>query len=173
MSAPDDTILHEEELPFRLVRYMEPVLWGVVALFLSLLYYRTMFREAGTRPAPALHYLLLAILMAAMILLLRNLRTLRIRITAAGVEVSFGIFHRRMKWDNIAGCSLDRVSWLRYGGWGIRITRANGAWRWVFNVIGPERVVVSLKRGRARAFAFSTRHPDRVIETINGRIGAG
>ena len=170
-SEPVDSLLHEEELPFALIRYVELLFWGLVILFLSLIYYQVMFAPSGAQSAQTLIYLLMAIVMAATAFLMHNFKMLRVRITDTLLELSFGMFHRRIKWSDITCISNDRLTWLRYGGWGIRLTRANGTWRWVYNVIGPERVVVHLKSGRIRDVAFSTNQPGRVIALIQAKSG--
>lgn len=119
-------------------------------------------------PAPNWFFLLMFLLFLGVMI---NFSRLVIRMTPRSIAVGYGIFKRTIIWENIEGCYLDEASTIRYGGWGIRIGRVKGKWRWVYNVIGGPRVVLSLREGRFREFVFSTKSPEQVIKVVKQQIG--
>jgi len=80
--------------------------------------------------------------------------------------VGYGLIKKEIPWERIEDCEIDEVSSLRYGGWGIRLTRVGGRWRAAYNVVGISRVVVSLDEGWMGEVAFSTKSPDKVTQVI-------
>jgi hypothetical protein len=97
-----------------------------------------------------------------------NYRTLSIRLTAQLLELKFGLFTWRIALDNVESCTLDDTSLWRIGGAGIHFSPIHGRYRAMFNFLEHPRVVIALKRrlGLVRDIAFSTQHPDEVIEEI-------
>jgi len=140
--------LYKETIPFPLVTWAVGAL--IVALFLSLYF----------------HHLLMALWLSGVIALLVNFLRLTIKITPQGIRVAFGVFKRVIPWENVNSCHMDRISVVRYGGWGVRIGRVKGRWRLVYNVIGCPRIVVALKEGRFKEFVFSTKNPEKIMEVI-------
>jgi hypothetical protein len=55
-----------------------------------------------------------------------NFSRLSIEITKEFIIGGYGILKEKILLENIADCYLDKVSAIRYGGWGIRIARING-----------------------------------------------
>lgn len=145
---------------------------GVLAVFtagfLFALVYQILVEPIGVRPAPNWFFLLMFLLFLGVMI---NFSRLVIRMTPRSIAVGYGIFKRTIIWENIEGCYLDEASTIRYGGWGIRIGRVKGKWRWVYNVIGGPRVVLSLREGRFREFVFSTKSPEQVIKVVKQQIG--
>ena len=149
-------------------RWTTGILAAVTASLLFVLIYQILVEPIGTRPAPNWFFLLMFLLFVGVMI---NFSRLSIRITTRSVNVGYGIFKHNIPWENAEDCYLDKASTIRYGGWGIRISRVKGKWRLVYNVMGGPRVVLSLKKDRFKEFVFSTKNPEEVMEVIKERIG--
>lgn len=101
-----------------------------------------------------------------------NYRTLKIRITPETLGLTFGIITWKIAISNINNCYLDENSLLRLGGAGIHFMFIKGKYRAFFNFLEYPRVVVSLKKkhGVVREIAFSTQHPEQVMELVQSRL---
>jgi Ca2+/Na+ antiporter len=101
-----------------------------------------------------------------------NYRTLKIRITTETLQLTFGIIRWKIPISNIKNCYLDEDSILRYGGAGIHFMFIKGKYRSFWNFLEYPRVVVTLKKkkGPVQEIAFTTRHPEQVIETIQSKF---
>jgi Ca2+/Na+ antiporter len=97
-----------------------------------------------------------------------NYRTLIINISEDRVSLQFGIFKRKIPFDNIENCFLDTSVLPRSGGAGIHFMFIQGRYTAMFNFIEYDRVVVSLKicKGPVRDIAFSSRQPGEVMGII-------
>lgn len=135
--------------------------------FLFVLIYQIFVGPIGANPAPNWFFLLMLLLFLGVTI---NFSRLIIRMTPQSIAVSYGIFKHTIIWGNIEDCYLDGASAIRYGGWGIRIGKVEGKWRFVYNVMGGPRVVLSFKKGRFSEFVFSTKSPDEVMKKIKERI---
>ena len=125
----------------------------------------------GDKPAPDWFYLMMCLFFVLMTFVIVNFSKLVIKATSKSLTVAYGMFKRVIPWEDIADCYPDEVSVFgHYGGYGIRIGRVNGKTRLVYNVLGGERVVLGLKKGRFNEFVFSTNNPDAVMDVIKGRI---
>lgn len=145
-------------------RWMTAALGFPAVWFLFVLIYQILIEPIGTRPAPNWFLLLMFLLFAGIAI---NFSSLVIKITSRSIIVGYGIFRSSIAWESIKNCYPDRTSAFWYGGWGIRIARAGGRWRKVYNILGTPRVVLSLKKGGFfEEFAFSTKDPDRMIGLI-------
>ncbi|UCB43117.1 MAG: hypothetical protein JSV77_00255 [Dehalococcoidales bacterium] len=158
--------LYEENLPFPLATVATLVILLVALLMLILFILQLSSGPLGSRPAPDWFYLLMFIFMSAITFLVANFRTLAIRITNQSVTVAYGLIRKTILWGDIEEGFLDSSSPLGYGGWGARIARVEGRWRLAFNVIGASKVVLRLRKGRAREFMFSTKNPEQVLAII-------
>jgi len=139
----------------------------ITAIFLVLLIYQIVKAPIGNRPAPNWLYLSLFLLFLGITFIFN---TLSIKITSKSINVSFGILRYSTTWENVENCFLDKTSAIWYGGWGIRLAKAENKWRLIYNVIGVPRVVISLRKGGCREFAFSTKNPEEVIKIIERQI---
>jgi hypothetical protein len=119
--------------------------------------------------APWLPYLFLIFFLFFLFLTLNFFRLI-IRITYQDITVSYGIFKRRIGWENIENVYVDDTPAIKYGGAGIRTTRLKGEWILVYNVVGGPRCVLKLKEGRYKRFVFSTKNPDEVVNVIKGQL---
>lgn len=157
--------IYEEKM---LLKFQTGILTIVTASLLFVLVYQILIGPIGTRPAPNWFYLLLFLLFLGVTI---NFSRLTVRISSQSIDVGYGVFKHKIRWEDVEDCYLDEASMIRYGGWGIRIGRVEGKWRLVYNVIGCSRVVLSLKSGRFREFVFSTKKPEEVINLVKQQIG--
>ena len=98
-----------------------------------------------------------------------NYTTLVIQITPQFLNLKFGVFTWTERLDNIENCTIDELPWLlRYGGAGIHFMTVRERYRASFNFLEYPRVVMALKqkRGLVRDLSFSTRHPEKVIQSL-------
>ncbi len=160
-----DTV-YKESLPSPFISLILGIMVLLAALFLFLFGRQVLSGPIGRNPAPDWYYMLMFLVFAGTTVLLLNLQRLDIRIDAGGVLVRFGAFRQEYAWEDIVSAGPDQASVVRYGGWGIRFTRAEGFWRRGYTVINAPRVVLTLRQGRFRQFAFSTNRPDAVLEAI-------
>lgn len=103
-----------------------------------------------------------------------NYHTLHIRLTPDSVQLRFGIFSWTIPMDSIERCHLDKTSLWRIGGAGIHFSWFERRYRAMFNFLEYPRVIVALKekRGPVRDVAFSTQHPQQVMNFIREASGA-
>ncbi len=98
-----------------------------------------------------------------------NYRTLRIRLTANALILSFGLFTWTVPLDNIADCRLDSLPpLLKYGGAGIHFMAVARRYRASFNFLEYPRVAISFrhKQGLVQDISFSTRHPEDILRLL-------
>jgi hypothetical protein len=92
--------------------------------------------------------------------------------TETDVVVAFGIFRMRVRWEDVRGCDLDRISsFLSAANWGVSMGFTGRRFRRMYNVAGYPRVEIDMKNGR-KSVVFSTKDPDRVIDIIKKQIQA-
>jgi len=143
-------------------KWMFLILGSVTAVFSFLGAYEIMIGWGWTEPLPVWFWPLMALYMLGMTI---NFLRLTVKIDSEGLTVGYGLLKSKISWDEVEDCFLDETSSLWYG---IRLGRADGNWRTIYNVIvirGP-RVVVSLKEGWIREVVFSTKNPEEVMEKI-------
>ena len=163
--------IYREEIPFPIGRLMVWIMTGITALMLYLFIYQTTTgRPVGNEPAPDWVYLVMVVVFAGMTVLIKNFTRLTIGMTPDALTVAFERIKYTIPWHNIAGCYQDNNPGIVYGGWGIRSGRARGKSVLVYNIIGPKRVILELKKGRFKQFAFSTRRPEEVMVIVQQQI---
>ncbi len=168
MSADE---LYEEKLPFPLITIVTAVIFFITVLMLVLFVIQLVAGPIGNNPAPDWFYLAMFVLMAATTFLIANFRVLVIRIDSQAVTVAYGLIKRTIPWGDIESGFRDESPAFGYGGWGARITRIEGRWRLVFNVIGAPGVVLCMRKGRVREFMFSTKSPEQVLDIVDRHTG--
>ncbi len=146
---------------------MTAMLAFITAVFLFSSYYQLFVEPIGKKPAPDW---LFPIMFSLFLGITINFRWLIITITPESVSVGFGIFTKKILYENIDGCNLDDRSNIRYGGLGIRTAKVEGKWVLVYNVIRCPKVVLSLKMGRFKEFVFSTKNPEEIIKIVKQQI---
>jgi len=101
----------------------------------------------------------------AVIFLYLNLRTLRIRVTGRELRVAFGVIGTSIPLSEVLYVEAEKPSFWRYGGMGVR-------WGWDGSVgyLINYGEAVRVTRRRGRAFLFSTRNPETVINTLESWI---
>jgi len=101
----------------------------------------------------------------AVIFLYLNLRTLRIRVTGRELHVAFGVIGTSIPLSEVLYVEAEKPSFWRYGGMGVR-------WGWDGSVgyLINYGEAVRVTRRRGRAFLFSTRNPETVINTLESWI---
>ena len=101
-----------------------------------------------------------------------NYRTLKIRITFNTLRLTFGIITWKIPISNIENCYRDEDSLLRLGGAGIHFMFIKGKYRSFWNFLEYPRVVVSFKKkhGVVQEVAFTTQHPEQVMEIIQSKF---
>lgn len=95
-----------------------------------------------------------------------NFRKLTIELDQEGITAGYGIFKNTIPWENVEEVYLDDTSTVRYGGWGLRISRVEGTWRLIYNVMSGSTIVVESAGGLFGEFAFSTKQPEKVSDLI-------
>jgi hypothetical protein len=146
---------------------MTAIMTPIAAIFLFLLLYQTLVSPIGDTPAPIWFFLIMFLLFLGLAI---NFSRLGIRITDQSITVGFGAIKRNIPLENVEDCILDEASAVRYGGFGIRITRIKGKNRLGYITIGSPRCVLSLKKGKFQEFAFSTKSPEEVMNIVKGQL---
>jgi hypothetical protein len=98
--------------------------------------------------------------------------TLHVHASPEGVRAAFGPFASTFLAASIAGAHAERYRWLRFGGWGIRLS-GNLCDRAFSVPFVPEGVTIRLQEGRS--VFVSSRQPERLaaaIAELAGRAGS-
>ncbi len=160
----DSDYIYEEKIFAKLIGG----LFGALSvIMLIMLIYRITMGPLGEDPAPTTFFLIMFIIF---LLLTLNFSRLIIRISFQYITVGFGIVKKRIPWEIIEDCEIDKTSVLKCGGAGIRAARIKGEWVLVYNVVGGSRCVLKLKEGRFGKFVFSTKNPEEVVNVIRGQL---
>lgn len=146
-------------------------LFGVISIImLIVLLYQINTGALGDSPEPRILFLIIFIIFFILTL---NFSRLIIRISFQSITVGYGIIKKRIPWENIEDCEVDKTPAIRYGGAGIRTARVKGEWVLVYNVVGGSRCVLKLKEGRFKRFVFSTRNPEEIVNIVKGQLALG
>jgi hypothetical protein len=159
-----------EVIVFALGRAIIALFVVLAVFFLAMFISELVSEPIGDKAAPEWFYLVMCLFFVLMTFVIANFSKLVIKATSRSFTVSYGMFKRVIPWEDIAGCYADESTAYSYGGYGIRIGRVNGKARLVYNVLGGERVVLGLKKGRFNEFVFSTNNPDAVMDVIKRQI---
>ncbi len=149
-----------------IAKWLLSIFVALTSLMLFFLLYQIFIGPLGDDPASSWFYLLMFLIFFALGV---NFYGISIKITHQYISVSYGLIKKVYQFDNIEAIRVDNTPAIKYGGAGIRIAKVKGKRTLVFNVIGGPRVVLALNEGRFQEFVFSTRNPDRVIETIKNQ----
>jgi hypothetical protein len=159
-----DEVIYHEELRSNLTTALFVVL---AAIFLVLFGWR--FTRVGWKFLPGLFLFLGALFLFYVV----NYRTLRIELTDEALILKFGLVRWRTEFSNIHSFHLDDPPpWIKYGGAGVHFAQVHGLYRGFFNFLEGPRVLVIFKekQGRVQALSFSTHHPEKILEILEGRI---
>ena len=101
-----------------------------------------------------------------------NYRTLKIYMTSEALQLTFGVFTWTIAIADIESCYLDTPSIGSIGGAGIHFTWIKGKYRAFFNFLDHPRVVIVFKKkkGPVQEIAFTTRHPEQVMQIIQSGL---
>lgn len=137
-----------------------PVFQALIAAAILVTAYLSLNPPMGSRAPTPLLMLVLVIMVAVFI----NFRTLEITVTGEQLTVGYGFIRSRVRLGDIVYVESIRPPFWRYGGFGIR-------WGWDGSVgyIVDYRRGVRVTRRRGMPIFFSTRDPERVLWTLEGR----
>ncbi|MFA5375272.1 MAG: hypothetical protein WC455_05890 [Dehalococcoidia bacterium] len=170
MSNVDSKIIYEEKVRFPLIRGVVALFAVLTIIFLVMYLYQRITGQLGLNPVPLWFAVTILSALALFTAFLANLTTLSIKMTEEFAVVAFGIFRIRVRWEDVRGCDLDKLSpFLSSANWGVSMGFVGGRWRRMYNVMGYPRVELEMKRGR-KSVVFSTKNPDAVIDVIKSRI---
>ena len=174
MARAQEPEIYREVVVFTLGRAIVLLFVFLTLFFLGMLIDGVVAGHSGSGGVPDWFYAVMCLFFVSMTYVGINFGKLVSKATSRSITVKYGIFKREIPWKNVVDFYLDEAGSLyAYGGYGIRIGKVNGKSRLVYNVLGGERVVLALKKGRFNEFVFSTNNPDAVMNVIKGRIGKG
>jgi hypothetical protein len=163
--------LYHEEIGSFWGRLAVGLFFSIGVLFLVLLIYQPIYGPIGDKPAPDWYFLLMAGLMLLVGYVVRNFATLTISATPRGLTAGYGRFRFEAAWADVAGAQLfNRSAFLTFAGYGIRWGRLNGKTVLAYNTMGASLILLELRQGRYKYFAFSTKKPDEVMALIKYQI---
>jgi hypothetical protein len=171
MAEAQEPEIYREVVVFTMGRAIIALFTVLTVFFLAMFISELVSGPVGDKAAPEWFYLIMCLFFVFMTFIIMNFSRLVIKATSRSLTVAYGMFKKVIPWEDIAGCYADDSSAVGYGGYGIRIGRVNDKLRLVYNVLGGDRVVLGLKKGRFNEFVFSTNNPDAVMDVIKGRIG--
>lgn len=162
--------IYREVIPFKFVKYIIFLEGGLGIVFL--IFYA--MQIAGNLDIgdelPSVFFLIMAVIMFAIAAFLYSLIRLRLGITTDVVRASFGFIKFEVPFSNVEDVYTDEKSSLKYGGWGVRVTKAKEGWLLAYTSVGYKRVVLELKEHKYKRFIFSTAHPEEVINVIKQQL---
>ena len=162
--------IYSEVTPFNIVKYIAFVEGGLGLVFL-ILYMMQITGNLGIGDElPSFFLLIMAAVMFAVAALLFSLTKLRLGITTDVVRASFGFIKFKVPFSNVNDVYIDEKTSLKYGGWGVRATKAKEGWLFAYTSIGYKRVVLELKEHKYKRFIFSTAHPEEVVNVIKQQL---
>ena len=170
MAETHEPEIYREVVVFTLGRAIIALFVVLALFFLGMFVQQLVTEPLGSKPAPDWYYLVMCLFFAFMTFIICNFSKLAVKATSKSLTVSYGVFRRVIPWEDVADCYVDESPTIAYGGYGIRIGRVNGKSRLVYNVLGGDRVVLALKKGRFNEFVFSTNNPDAVMDVIKKQI---
>ena len=171
MAETSESEIYREVIVFALGRAVIVLFVVLSVFFLGMFISELVSGPVGDKAAPEWFYLAMCLFFVFMTFMIVNFSKLVVKATSKSLTVSYGLLKRVIPWEDVADCYPDESTSIAYGGYGIRIGRVNGKLRLVYNVLGGERVVLGLKKGRFDEFVFSTNNPDEVMGVIKSRIG--
>jgi hypothetical protein len=162
--------IYREVIPFKLVKYII-FLEGGLGIFFLILYMMQITSSLGIgEELPSVFFLIMAVIMFAIAAFLYSLIRLRLGITMDVVRASFGFIKFEVPFSNVEDVYTDEKSSLKYGGWGVRVTKAKEGWLLAYTSVGYKRVVLELKEHKYKRFIFSTAHPEEVVNVIKQQL---
>ncbi|MCD4733271.1 hypothetical protein K8R78_03430 [bacterium] len=96
----------------------------------------------------------------------------RVILTDEGFCVGMCVFKLKRPWSAVTAVHRDTKGGMEYGGWGVKGRKVDGKWIQAFSTVVNSRVALELDDPEYSLLAFSTRHPDKVIEIVKDLIGS-
>ena len=126
-------------------------------------------KSALTGPEAIVFYVAMSLSIVVMVFIIVNFTMLSIAVAPSGIEFRYGVFAKRLRFEQIRSAEARRYEWLRYGGWGLRwSTGGRRAWNMPFLSTG---VAISVDEGgREREYYVSSRQPEELARVLNERI---
>ena len=114
-------------------------------------------------------YVAMSLGVAVMVFVIINFTMLSIAVAASGIEFRYGIFARRLRFDQIRSVAARRYEWLRYGGWGLRWSMG-GRRAWNMPFLNTGVAITVDEDGREREYYVTSRRPEELARVLNERI---
>lgn len=157
--------IYEEKL---FSKWITLILASVTVIMFFALVYQLIKGPLGASPAPNWFFVIMGVVFLALAI---TFSRVTIQMTPERISIGYGLIKHKIPWGIIENCHLDETPAMRYGGAGIRVTKIGEKWRIVYSIVGGPRVVVSVKEGKYREVAFSTKNPDQVMSLIKQWAG--
>ena len=168
----DSYEIYSETIPFNFMKYIIFLEGAIGVLFLVFFVMQLTGRFIPDEDAPAYFWLIMAFIMLGITAFLTTLTKLKISITRDTFRASFGFIKFETPLSNIKNIYEDSGSGLKYGGWGVRISKLKEGMALAYTSIGEKRVVLELKENKYKFFVFSTANPVWLINTCKTSQGA-
>ncbi len=116
-----------------------------------------------------LFYAAMSLAVVILVFVIINFTMLSIAVAPAGIEFRYGVFAKRLRFDQIRSVQAKDYAWLRYGGWGLRwSTGGRRAWNMPFLRTGV--TIEADEDGREREYYVSSRKPDELARVLSEHI---
>ncbi|MCJ7763811.1 MAG: hypothetical protein MUO90_01455 [Dehalococcoidales bacterium] len=162
--------IYSELIPLKFVKYITFAEVGLGLVFIIFYAMQVTGNFVSEDELPSFFFLIMAAIMFAVAALLFNLTKLRLGITTDAVRASFGFIKFEVPFSNVEDVYIDEKSSLKYGGWGVRVTKAKEGWLLAYTSVGHKRVALELKEHKYKRFIFSTAHPEEVVNVIKQQL---
>ena len=114
-------------------------------------------------------YVAMSLAVVVMVFVIINFTMLSIAVSTAGIEFRYGLFAKRLRFDQIRAVETRNYEWLRYGGWGLRwSTGGRRAWNMPFVNTGVR--IEAGENGKEREYYVTSRNAEELARVLSGRI---
>ena len=152
--------LYEESIPVRRWLLVIIVAAGAAMGVFAVL---VLFDPEGSAASRVLLAIVLGVASLAMVFVARTFSILRVSVTDEAVDFGFRRLGKSLPVGQIVRAEPDRYPWLRYGGWGLRVsTGGYRAYSQAF--VGTSVVIYAADH---RSYHVSSRHPAELAGAIN------
>ena len=104
-----------------------------------------------------------------MVFVIVSFTMLSIAVAFEGIEFRYGLFAKRLRFDQIKSVAVKEYEWLRYGGWGLRFS-TGGRRAWNMPFVGTGVVITADEGGREREYYITSRNPEELARVLGERI---
>jgi len=106
-----------------------------------------------------------------MVFVIVSFTMLSIAVTFEGIEFRYGLFAKRLRFDQIKSVAVKEYEWLRYGGWGLLFS-TGGRRAWNMPFVGTGVVITADEGGREREYYVSSHSPGELARVLDERISS-